>query len=87
MNLTDGAKNKLAAAHTKMHRSMSHVINWERKLNICVRENTTAIDVNEPIRRRKCTQAVEYETPDGIVRLSRDQIAHIAIEWTPECDS
>ena len=45
MSLTNQAQNKLAAAQTKMERSMFNNITCnDRKTNICVRERTKVID-------------------------------------------
>ena len=55
--LTIQAKNKLAAAQTKMERSMLNITYRERKTNIWVRQKTKVIDVIEQIRRQKWTWA------------------------------
>ena len=55
--LTSQAKNKLAAAQTKMERSMLNIIYRDRKTNIWVIEKTKVTDVIEQVRRRKWTWA------------------------------
>ena len=50
---TTQAKNKLAAAQTKMERSMLNITYRDRKTNIWVREKTKVIDMIEQVRRRK----------------------------------
>ena len=58
--LTTQAKNKLAAAQTKMEKSMLNIIyrdNRDRKTNMWVREKTKVTDVIEQVRRRKWTWA------------------------------
>ena len=52
---TTPAKNKLAAAQTKMDRSMSNITYQDRKTNIWVREKTMVTDVIEQVGRRKWT--------------------------------
>ena len=51
--VTTQAKNKLAAAQTKMERSMLNITYRDRKTNIWVREKTKVTDVIEQVRRRK----------------------------------
>ena len=55
--LTTQPKNKLAAAQTKMERSMLNITYWDRKTNIWGREKTKVTDVIEQARRRKWTWA------------------------------
>ena len=55
--LTTHAKNKLAAAQTKMEMSMLNVTYQNRKIYIWVREKTQVTDVVEQVRRRKWTRA------------------------------
>ena len=55
--LTTHAKNKLAAAQTKMERSMLNITYRDRKTNIWVREKTKVTDVIEQVRRRNWTWA------------------------------
>ena len=52
------AKNKLAAAHTKMERSVLNITYRDRKTNSWLREKTKVTDVIEQVRRRKWTWAV-----------------------------
>ncbi len=54
---TTQAKNKLAAAQTKMERRMLNIAYRDRKTNIWVREKTKVTDVTEQVRRRKWTWA------------------------------
>ena len=56
--LTSQAKNTLAAAQTKMERSMLNIACRDRKTNTWVREKTKVTLVIEQIRRPKCTWAV-----------------------------
>ena len=63
--LTTQAKNKLAAAQTKMERCMLNIIYRDRETNIWVREKTKVTYVIEQVRRRKWTWA-------GHVRMMRD---------------
>ena len=56
--LTTRAKNKLAAAKTKMEKSVLNITYRDRKTNIWVREKTKVTDVIEQVRRRKWTCAV-----------------------------
>ena len=53
--LTTQAKNKLAAAQTKMERSMLNITYWDRKTNIWVREKTKVTAVIEKVKRQKWT--------------------------------
>ena len=53
--LTTQAKNKLAAAQTKMERSRLNITYRDRKTDIWVRDKTKATDVIEQVRRRKWT--------------------------------
>ncbi|KAK2183091.1 hypothetical protein NP493_323g00014 [Ridgeia piscesae] len=55
--LTTQAKKKLAAAQTKMERSMLNIIYRNSNTNIWVREKTKITDVIEQVRRRKWTWA------------------------------
>ncbi len=54
---TTEAKNKPAAAQTKMEKSMLNITYGDRKTNIWVREKTKVTDVIEQVRRRKWTWA------------------------------
>ena len=61
--LTKQAQNKLAAAQTKMERSMLNITHKDRKTNIWVRERTTVIDVlraYHPPQRRSMDLAVHH---------------------------
>ena len=55
--LTINAKNKLAAAQTKMERSMLNITYRDLKKTIWVRKKTKVTDVIEQVRRRKWTWA------------------------------
>ena len=48
-------KNKLAAAQTKMKRSMLNTTHQDAKVNFWVREKIKVTDVTEHVRRRKWT--------------------------------
>ncbi len=50
--LTTQTKNKLAAAQTKMERSMLNITYRDRKTSIWVREKTKVTDVIEQVSRR-----------------------------------
>ena len=67
--LTTHAKNKLAAAQTKMVRSMLNITYRDRKTNIWKREKTKVTNVNGQVRKRKWTWA-------GYVSMIRDN------QWT-----
>ena len=51
--LTNQAQNKLAAAQTKMERSMLNITYKDRKTNIWVREKTKVIDIISNVRKMK----------------------------------
>ena len=51
--LTKQAQNKLAAAQTKMERSMLNITYKDRRTNICVRERTKLIDIIYTVRKMK----------------------------------
>ena len=55
--LTKQAQNKLAAAQTKMERSMLNITYKDRKTNIWVRERTTVIDIIHTVRKMKWSWA------------------------------
>ena len=55
--VTSQAKNKLAAAQTKMERNMLNITYRDTKTNIWVRQRTKVTDVVEQIRSRKWTWA------------------------------
>ncbi|KAK2175255.1 hypothetical protein NP493_742g01047 [Ridgeia piscesae] len=64
--LTTQAKNKLAAAQTKMERNMLYITYRDRKTNIWIREKTK--DVIEQVRRRSghgLGNSTGYEITDG----------------------
>ncbi|KAK2154453.1 hypothetical protein NP493_2190g00019 [Ridgeia piscesae] len=71
------AKHKLAAAQTKMERSMLNITYRDRKTNIWVREKTKVTDVIEQVRRRKWAWA-------GHVGRIRDDRWTLSINiWKP----
>ena len=55
--LTKQAQNKLAAAQTKMERSMLNITYKDRKTNIWVRERTKVIDIINTVRKMKWSWA------------------------------
>ena len=55
--LTKQAQNKLAAAQTKMERSMLNITYKDRRTNIWVRERTTLIDIIYTVRKMKWSWA------------------------------
>ena len=55
--LTKQAQNKLAAAQTKMERSMLNIAYKDRKTNIWVRETTNVIDIIKTVRKMKWSWA------------------------------
>ena len=55
--LTKQAHNKLAAAQTKMERSMLNITYKDRKTNIWVRERTKVIDIINTVRKMKWSWA------------------------------
>ena len=64
--LTTQVKNKLAAAQTKIERSMLNIIYRDRKTNIWVREKTKVTDMIGQVRRRKWSWAGHISwTTDG----------------------
>ena len=52
--LTKQAQNKLAAAQTKMERSMLNITYKDRRTNIWVRERTKLIDIIYTVRKMNC---------------------------------
>ena len=56
-SLTTQAQNKLAAAQTKMERSMLNITYKDRKTNIWVREMTKVIDIINTVRKMKWSWA------------------------------
>ena len=55
--LTKLAQNKLAAAQTKMERSMLNITYKDRRTNIWVRERTKLIDIIYTVRKMKWSWA------------------------------
>ena len=55
--LTKPAQNKLAAAQTKMERSMLNITYKDRRTNIWVRERTKLIDIIYTVRKMKWSWA------------------------------
>ena len=55
--LTKQAQKKLAAAQTKMERSMLHITYKDRRTNIWVRERTKVIDIINTVRKMKWSWA------------------------------
>ena len=55
--LTKLAQNKLAAAQTKMERSMLNITYKDRRTNIWVRERTKLINIIYTVRKMKCSWA------------------------------
>ena len=55
--LTKQAQNKLAAAQTKLDRSMLNITYKDRKTNIWVRERTKVIDIINTVRKMKWSWA------------------------------
>ena len=75
--LTTHAKNKLAAALTKMESSMLNVIYRDRKTNIWVRDNTNVTDVIEQVRSLKWTWA------GYVCRIQDDRWTQSITTWKP----
>ena len=61
--LTKQAQNKLAAAQTKMERSMLNITYKDRKTNIWVRERTKVIDIINTLRKMKWAWAGHINCP------------------------
>ena len=61
--LTKQAQNKLAAAQTKMERSMLNITYKDRRTNIWVRERTKAIDIINTVRKNEMVLGRAYQTP------------------------
>ena len=55
--LTKQAQNKLAAAQTKMERSMLNITYKDRKTSICARERTKVIEIISNVRKMKWSWA------------------------------
>ena len=71
--LTKQAQNKLAAAQTKMERSMLNITYKDRRTNIWVRERTKLIDIIYTVRKMKWSWA------GHINRLKDDRLIIIII--------
>ena len=61
--LTKQAQNKLAAAQTKMERSMLNITYKDRKTNIWVRERTKVIDIINTVRKNEMVLGRAYQPP------------------------
>ena len=55
--LTKQAQNKIAAAQTKMERSILNIAYKDRKINVWVREKTKVIDIISNVRQMKWSWA------------------------------
>ena len=75
--LTKQAQNKLAAAQTKMERSMLNVTYKDRRTNIWVRERTKLIDIIYTVRKMKWSWA------GHINRLKDDRWTSRVTTWRP----
>ena len=75
--LTKQAQNKLAAAQTKMERSMLNITYKDRKTNIWVRERTKVIDIINTVRKMKWSWA------GHINRLKDDRRTSRVTTWRP----
>ena len=71
------AQNKLAAAQTKMERSMLNITYKDRKTNIWVRERTKVIDIINTVRKMKWSWA------GHINRLKDDRWTSRVTSWRP----
>ncbi len=74
---TKQAQNKLAAAQTKMERSMFNITYKDRNINICVREMTKVIDIINTVRKMKWSWA------GHINRLKDDRWTSRITTWRP----
>ena len=61
--LTKQAQNKLAAAQTKMERSMLNITYKDRRTNIWVRERTKLIDIIYTVRKNEMVLGRAYQPP------------------------
>ena len=61
--LTKQAQNKLAAAQTKMERSMLNITYKDRRTNIWVRERTNLIDIIYTVRKNEMVLGRAYQPP------------------------
>ena len=75
--LTKQAQNKLAAAQTKMERSMLNITYKDRKTNIWVREKKKVIDIISNVRKMKWSWA------GHINRLKDDRWTTRVTTWRP----
>ena len=75
--LTKQAQNKLAAAQTKMERSMLNITYKDRRTNIWVRERTQLIDIIYTVRKMKWSWARH------INRLKDDRWTSRVTTWRP----
>ena len=75
--LTKQAQNKLAAAQTKMERSMLNITYKDRRTNIWVRERTKVIDIMYTVRKMKWSWA------GHINRLKDDRWTSRVTTWRP----
>ena len=73
--LTKQAQNKLAAAQTKLERSMLNITYKDRRTNICVRERTKVIAIISIVRKMKWSWA------GHINRLKDDRWTSRATTW------
>ena len=75
--LTKQAQNKLAAAQTKMERSMLNITYEDRRTNIWVRERTKLVDIIYTVRKMKWSWA------GHINRLNDDRWTSRVTTWIP----
>ena len=75
--LTKQAQNKLAAAQTKMERSMLNITYKDRKTNIWVRERTKVIDIINTVRK------IKWSWAGHINRLKDDRWTSRVTSWRP----
>ena len=75
--LTKQAQNKLAAAQTKMERSMLNITYKDRRTNIWVRERPKLIDIIYTVRKMKWSWA------GHINRLNDDRWTSRVTTWRP----
>ncbi len=71
--LTKQAQNKLAAAQTKMERSMLNITYKDRRTNIWVRERTKVIDIMYTVIKYEMVLGRAYQPPQ---RRSMDLAYH-----------
>ena len=75
--LTKQAQNKLAAAQTKMERSMLNITYKDRRTNIWVRERTKLIDILYTVRK------IKWSWAGHINRLKDDRWTLHVTAWRP----